>query len=42
MNKSALKSVLWRTFGGVVGVALLLGMAFALNSFVTVTGVNLA
>ncbi len=41
MNKNALSSALWRTLGGVLGVAVLLGLAFALNHFVSVAGVNL-
>ncbi|MEQ1820804.1 MAG: hypothetical protein ABL871_19550 [Terricaulis sp.] len=42
MDKNALKTVLWRTLGGVFGVALLITMAVALNRFVTVTGIDLA
>lgn len=42
MNRNALTNVLWRTLGGVFGVALLIGAAFALHSFVSVTGINLA
>ncbi len=42
MSKTAFTNVLWRTLGGVFGVALLLSMAFALGRFVTVTGINLA
>ena len=42
MNRSALKGVLWRTLGGVVGVGVLIGMAFALGRLVSVTGITLA
>jgi hypothetical protein len=42
MNTNALKSVLWRTLGGVFGVALLISMAVALNRFVTVAGIHIA
>jgi hypothetical protein len=34
MNRSALTDVLWRTLGGVFGVAVLISMAFVLNRFV--------
>ena len=42
MNRTALTKVLWRTLGGVFGVALLIGVAVALHRFVGVTGINLA
>lgn len=42
MNRNALSSVLWRALGGVVGVAVLLGLAFALNYFVGVSGIDLS
>lgn len=42
MDKNAFKTVLWRTLGGVFGVALLITMAVALNRFVTITGIDLA
>lgn len=42
MNKKALSGALWRTLGGVFGVALLVSLAFALNRFVSVTGINLS
>lgn len=42
MKTNALTNVLWRTLGGVFGVAILISMAFALNRLVTVAGINLA
>ena len=42
MDKNALKTALWRTLGGVFGVALLITMAVALDRFVAVAGINLA
>ena len=41
MNNRALTHVLWRTLGGVFGVAVLISTAFALGRFVSVTGINL-
>ena len=42
MNKNALTNVLWRTLGGVFGVAILICTAFALSRFVSISGINLA
>ena len=42
MNKNALTNVLWRTLGGVFGVAVLISTAFALGRFISVTGINLS
>lgn len=42
MKTNALTNVLWRTLGGVFGVAILIGMAFALDRLVNVAGINLA
>jgi hypothetical protein len=42
MNRNALTDVLWRTLGGVFGVAILVSVAFALGRFVSVTGIDLA
>lgn len=41
MNKNALTAALWRTLGGVFGVAVLISMAFALGRLVSVTGITL-
>jgi hypothetical protein len=41
MNRSALSNVLWRTLGGVFGVAVLISMAFALSRFVSYAGITL-
>jgi hypothetical protein len=41
MNRSALTNVLWRTLGGVFGVAVLISMAVALSRFVSVAGITL-
>jgi hypothetical protein len=42
MNRNALRNVLWRTLGGVFGVAILVSVALALGYFVSVSGINLA
>jgi hypothetical protein len=42
MQGSALSHVLWRTLGGVFGVAVLISMAFALSRLVTAAGITLA
>ncbi|MFN3465143.1 MAG: hypothetical protein ACK4X1_13800 [Terricaulis sp.] len=41
MNRSALTDVLWRTLGGVFGVAVLISVAFVLNRFVGGSGLSL-
>lgn len=40
MNRNALTNVLWRTLGGVFGVAVLISMAFALNRLVGHAGLT--
>ena len=42
MHRNALSHVLWRTLGGLFGVAVLISMAFALSRLVTVAGISLA
>jgi hypothetical protein len=42
MNRTALTNALWRTLGGVFGVAILVSVALALGHFVSVAGINLA
>ena len=41
MTRNSVTNALWRTLGGVFGVAVLISMAFALNRLVTVTGLTL-
>lgn len=41
MNRGALTDVLWRTLGGVFGVAVLITTAFALSRFVGYAGITL-
>lgn len=41
MNRNAFTAALWRTLGGVCGVVVLLGMAFALNRIVSIAGITL-
>jgi hypothetical protein len=38
MTRNALTDALWRMLGGVFGIALLIGMAIALDRLVTFTG----
>lgn len=42
MQKNALTNVLWRSLGGVLGVAMLIGVAFALDRFVGHAGIALS
>ncbi|WP_257756530.1 hypothetical protein [Candidatus Viadribacter manganicus] len=42
MQTNALLAVLWRSFGGVLGVAALIGIAFALDRFISQAGITLA
>ncbi|MEZ5959505.1 MAG: hypothetical protein R3C30_03635 [Hyphomonadaceae bacterium] len=42
MNRNALPDVLWRTIGGVFGVALLISTALALGYLFRITGIDLA
>ncbi len=41
MQKNVLTNVLWHSLGGVLGVSLLIGAAFALNRFVSHAGITL-
>lgn len=41
MQKNALTNVLWRSLGGVLGVSVLIGAAFALDRFVSYAGITL-
>ncbi len=42
MQHEALSHILWRTLGGVFGVAVLISMAFALSRLVMAAGITLA
>lgn len=42
MQRNALPQVLWRTLGGVFGVAVLVSMAFAISRVVAYAGLTLA
>jgi uncharacterized membrane protein YdcZ (DUF606 family) len=42
MQRNALSHALWRTLGGVFGVAVLISMAIALSRLVAVAGISLA
>jgi hypothetical protein len=42
MQRSALSQVLWRTLGGVFGVAVLVSMAFAIGRIIHFAGLSLA
>ena len=42
MQRNALTDVLWRSLGGVFGVAVLIGVAFALDGFVSYAGTTLS
>jgi hypothetical protein len=41
MQKNVLTNVLWHSLGGVLGVSLLVGVAFALNRFFSYAGITL-
>ena len=41
MNRNALSNVLWRSLGGVFGVAVLVSVAFALSRLVGYAGITL-
>jgi len=41
MQRNALTTMLWRSLGGVFGVAVLIGVAFALDRFVSYAGITL-
>jgi hypothetical protein len=42
MQKKALSHILWRTVGGVFGVAVLVSVAFAISRVVAYAGLTLA
>lgn len=42
MQKNALSNVLWRTIGGVFGVAVLISTAFAISRLLAYAGLTLA